>query len=184
MSLRMIPNVTVLRPADANETAYAWRIALENGTGPTLLALTRQSLPTLDRTQYGSAEGTLKGAYVVKEAEAPIQAILMATGSEVEIALTAAETLEVEGVGARVVSMPSWELFEKQDAAYRGVCLAQVGDGARVDRGGRDDGLVALHRRRGRVDWTGPLRRVGSLREACMRSSALRPKRLSLRCAR
>ncbi len=119
MSLRMIPNVTVLRPADANETAYAWRIALENDKGPTLLALTRQNVPTLDRTVYGSAEGTLKGAYVVKEAEAPIQAIVMATGSEVELALEAAEALEVDGVGVRVVSMPCWELFEEQDAAYK-----------------------------------------------------------------
>ncbi len=119
MSLRMIPNVTVLRPADANETAFAWRIALENSHGPTLLALTRQNLPTLDRTRYGAAEGTLKGAYVLKEAESPMRAILMATGSEVEIALDAAEALEVEGIGVRVVSMPSWELFEQQDAVYK-----------------------------------------------------------------
>jgi transketolase len=119
MSLRMIPNTLVLRPADANETAYAWRAALENTTGPTLLALTRQNLPTLDRTRFGTAEGTLRGAYVLKEAEADLRVLLLATGSEIEIALAAAETLESEGVGARVVSMPSWELFERQDASYR-----------------------------------------------------------------
>lgn len=119
MSLRMIPGALVLRPADANETAYAWRVALENGNGPTLLALTRQNLPTLDRTRYGPAEGTLRGAYVLKEAEADLRVLLLATGSEVPIALDAAERLETERVGARVVSMPSWELFERQDAAYR-----------------------------------------------------------------
>lgn len=119
-ALRATPNVTILRPADANETAYSWKIAIENTDGPTLLVLTRQNLPTLDRNKYGDASGTEKGAYILKEGsgDSP-ELILMATGSEVEIVVKAAEQLEDEGVSTRVLSMPSWELFEEQDAEYR-----------------------------------------------------------------
>jgi transketolase len=119
-ALRAIPNLTVLRPADANETAYAWRAALENTHGPTALILSRQGLPTWDRTKFGAADGTLKGAYVLAEAEGgSIDVILIATGSEVSVAMGAREKLAAEGINARVVSLPSWELFEKQSQDYR-----------------------------------------------------------------
>lgn len=112
-SLRLIPNLTVIRPADANETAQAWKAAIENRHGPTVLALTRQALPVLDTP--ASVE---KGAYVLKDFGTP-EMILMASGSEVSLILEAAQKLADEGKGVRVVSFPSWELFEKQDEAYR-----------------------------------------------------------------
>lgn len=119
-ALRAMPNLTTIRPADANETAMAWRAALENTHGPTALILSRQGLPTWDRTKLGAADGTLKGAYVLAEAEAgKIDVILIATGSEVSAAMGAREKLAAEGLNARVVSMPSWELFEKQPQDYR-----------------------------------------------------------------
>ncbi|MGF1671149.1 MAG: transketolase [Balneolaceae bacterium] len=118
-ALRATPNVLVLRPADANETARAWKAAIENKTGPSLLVLTRQSLPTIDRTSYASASGTDKGAYILKEASGDQpKAILIGTGSEVQIVIEAAVELEKQGVGTRVVSMPSWELFQKQGREY------------------------------------------------------------------
>jgi len=119
-ALRATPNVTILRPADANETAYSWKIAIENTDGPTLLILTRQNLPTFNRDKYGDASGTEKGAYIMKEGSGGNpDLILMATGSEVEIIVKAAAQLEDKGVSTRVVSMPSWELFEKQDDEYK-----------------------------------------------------------------
>ncbi len=119
-SLRATPNVCVLRPADANETAYCWQAAIENDSGPSLLVLTRQNLPTLDRSKYGDVKGTLKGAYILKEGSGNNpDLIVMATGSEVTIALEGASKLEEKGISTRVVSMPSWELFEKQDKSYR-----------------------------------------------------------------
>ncbi len=122
--LRSVPNLTLIRPADANETAMAWRAALENHHGPTALALTRQKLPTYDRTQFGSAEGVLRGAYVLADPpDGRIDVILIATGSEVSVAVEARELLAKEGIGARVVSMPSWELFEKQSPAYHETVL-------------------------------------------------------------
>jgi transketolase len=120
-SLRAMPNMTVLRPADANETSMAWRSALENTAGPSVIALTRQNLPVFDRSEEGmaAAEGALRGGYVLYEnARNGLDLVLIATGSEVEIALNAAKTLAGEGVGVRVVSLPSWELFAKQGAAY------------------------------------------------------------------
>ncbi len=116
--LRTIPNLTVLRPGDANETSYAWRVAIENTHGPTALLLTRQGLPTYDRTKFGAADGTLKGAYVLADAE-KIDVILIASGSEVSVAMAAREELAKQNIGARVVSMPSWELFDKQSKEYR-----------------------------------------------------------------
>jgi transketolase len=113
VSLRSIPNLVVLRPADANETAQAWKVAIERRDGPTVLALSRQNLPTLDMTAQVE-----KGAYVVKDFGKP-EMILMASGSEVPLVLEAAQKLADEGKGVRVVSFPSWELFEKQDEAYR-----------------------------------------------------------------
>jgi transketolase len=119
ISLRSIPNITVIRPADANETAHAWRVALEHKDGPVVLVFTRQGLPVLDQDQYGKAEGLEKGAYILSDSEGTPDLILMATGSEVALIMTAQAKLKEEGINARVVSMPSWELFEKQDAAYK-----------------------------------------------------------------
>ena len=118
-SIRAIPNTTLVRPCDANETAMAWRLALEQTDRPTCLALTRQSLPTLDRTTLGAADGLLKGAYVLREESGGLDVILIATGSEVHLALEAAETLEGEGLGARVVSMPAMDVFERQTKDYQ-----------------------------------------------------------------
>ncbi|MFI5280180.1 MAG: transketolase [Gemmatimonadales bacterium] len=119
-ALRAIPNLTLFRPCDATETAVAWRAALEHTTGPVLLVLTRQKLPTLDRTALGAAEGLLKGGYVLAEpAGKKPQAILIGTGSEVAICLGARDILEQGGVATRVVSMPSVETFLAQDARYR-----------------------------------------------------------------
>jgi transketolase len=114
-SLRIIPNLVVIRPADANETAQAWRVAVERRDGPTVLALTRQNVPTLEAGQIGDLS---QGAYVLKDFGNP-EMILMASGSEVGLILEAAQKLADEGKGVRVVSFPSWELFEKQDEAYR-----------------------------------------------------------------
>ena len=120
MALRAIPNLTVIRPADANETAFAWRSTLE-AQGPVAMLLTRQNLPVLDRTSLGAAEGTLRGAYVLAEAEGGVtpDAILIATGSEVAVALEARKLLAEKKVTARVVSMPSWEIFDGQDEGYK-----------------------------------------------------------------
>jgi transketolase len=117
-SFRAMPGLIVIRPADANETAYAWKFALEHRQGPVMLTMTRQKLPVLDQSKYPSAENLYKGAYVLVSAPAP-RVLLIATGSEVQLALKAYDRLEKEGVPARVVSMPSWELFDAQPAEYR-----------------------------------------------------------------
>ena len=118
-SLRSIPNLTVIRPADANETAHAWRVAIEKKGGPTVLIFTRQGLPILDQDKYGKADGLEKGAYILSEGSKGPDLILIATGSEVALIMDAQAKLEAEGISTRVVSFPSWELFEKQDAAYK-----------------------------------------------------------------
>ena len=119
-SLRAIPGLTVIRPADANETAIAWQVAIETRDRPVLLALSRQDVPTLDRARYAGADGLRRGAYVLSDAgdERPAL-ILIAGGSEVSLIVAAAERLQNEGVAVRCVSMPSWELFEAQPASYR-----------------------------------------------------------------
>jgi transketolase len=118
-ALRAIPELLVIRPADANETAMAWKVAVENH-GPTVLALSRQAVPHLAGTADGGARGLLRGAYVVSEAaDGRIDAIIIATGSEVGLAVEAQKALLERGVRARVVSMPCWELFERQGRAYR-----------------------------------------------------------------
>ncbi|MFC7330494.1 transketolase [Marinactinospora rubrisoli] len=123
-ALRAIPGLDVVRPADANETAVAWRTIVEKGERPAALALTRQNVPTLDRERLASAEGTTRGGYVLAEADGGTpQAIIIATGSEVAIALAARERLEAEGTPTRVVSMPSVEWFHEQDEAYRQTVL-------------------------------------------------------------
>jgi transketolase len=122
--LRAIPGLIVLRPADANEVAEAWRVVLGLKHQPACLILSRQNLPTFDRTRYAAASGTARGAYVLADAVAGRpEVILMGTGSEVALCVAAYEQLAAEGVAARIVSMPSWELFEQQDEAYRAMVL-------------------------------------------------------------
>jgi transketolase len=120
-SLRLIPNLEVLRPADAVETAECWELALRRADGPTLLALTRQNLPQLRLGR--DANLSSRGAYRLRAATAPRRVVLVATGSEVSLAVEVAEALEGQGIGADVVSMPSWRLFDAQDEAYRGDLL-------------------------------------------------------------
>jgi transketolase len=118
-SLRAMPRLDVIRPADANETAEAWRLAIERTHDPVALVLTRQTVPVFDRSKYASAEGVRKGGYVLADCEGEPELILIATGSEVQLALGAHETLIGEGIRSRVVSLPCWEIFERQDASYR-----------------------------------------------------------------
>lgn len=123
-ALRAIPNLVVLRPADANETSYAWKAAIERKDGPTLLALTRQAVPTLDRGKYAPAEGVLSGAYVLADlGDGEPEIILMASGSEVQLVVAAAERLAEENHRVRVVSFPSWELFNAAPPAYKSKVL-------------------------------------------------------------
>lgn len=133
MSLRLIPNLMDLRPADAAETAVAWRAALERTGGPSFLALTRQGVPGLRRREdVSSADGLLRGGYILAEAEGgPARVVLLGSGSEVSIALEARDVLQESGVPTRVVSLPSWYLFRQQDAGYRGQVLGE-GDVVRV----------------------------------------------------
>jgi len=119
-SLRAMPNLIVLRPGDANEVVEAWKIIAQLQHQPVALVLTRQNLPTFDRTKYGAASGTARGAYVLADASGgKPEVILLGTGSEVSLCVEAYEKLKAEGVQARVVSMPSWEIFERQDTAYK-----------------------------------------------------------------
>lgn len=118
-SLRSIPNLVVIRPADANETVEAWKYAINYRGGPVALILTRQKLPILDQNKYGSAKGLQRGAYVVKDSKQKPDLILIATGSEVSLSLNAAEQLEAEGKNVRVISFPSWEIFEQQSDKYK-----------------------------------------------------------------
>ena len=119
-ALRAIPNLTVLRPCDANETAEAWRFALQHNEGPVALALTRQGLPILDRKEFASAKDLHRGGYVLSDdGDKQPDIILMGSGSEVHVAIEAANKLREKGIAARVVSMPSWQLFDKQPETYR-----------------------------------------------------------------
>jgi transketolase len=119
MAMRSIPNLWVVRPGDANETAEAWKMALTRTDGPVALCLTRQGLPVLDRSNMGAATELSRGAYVLSEAQEQPELVLIATGSEVELALEAQGVLAGEGIAARVVSMPCWESFDSQDSSYR-----------------------------------------------------------------
>ena len=140
MALRAIPNFWFIRPADANETTYAWKVALERKAGPVGMALSRQDLPVLDRTDLGDASGVERGAYVLWDGNGngngTPDLIVIATGSEVWIALEAARRLQEEGVTTRVVSMPCWELFEEQPVEYRdSVLLPEVETRLSVEAG-------------------------------------------------
>jgi transketolase len=119
VSLRAIPGMIVVRPGDANEVAEAWRVLMPLKEQPSCLILSRQPLPTMDREQYAPASGLAKGAYILAEGKTKPEVILMATGSELSLAAQAYETLKAEGIAARLVSFPSWDLFEKQPQAYR-----------------------------------------------------------------
>lgn len=155
-SLRAMPGMSLLRPADANEAVEAWRVAMQTTGSPTSLVLSRQALPTLDRSRYASAAGVARGAYVLADAgEGPPQVLLLASGSEVSLCIAAYEQLQSEGVRARVVSMPSWDLFERQDDDYRESVLpdavqARVSVEAASGLGweryvGRHGAVIAMH---------------------------------------
>ena len=118
-ALRSVPGVVFIRPADANETAQAWKYAIAHEGSPVTLALTRQKLTILDRTKYASEEGLQKGAYIIKDVDGTPDLIIMASGSEVEISIKAAEELDSTGIKTRVVSFPSWEIFEMQSDEYK-----------------------------------------------------------------
>lgn len=122
-ALRAIPHLDVIRPADANEVAVMWKHLMNLRDRPAALALTRQALPTFDRAQYASADGALRGAYVLADSKGAPEVLLLATGSEVQLCIGAFEQLQKEGIRTRVVSMPCWELFERQEPAYREATL-------------------------------------------------------------
>jgi transketolase len=154
-ALRSIPNMVVLRPGDANEVSHAWKTALDRKDGPTVLALSRQAIPTLDRGQFASADGVEKGAYILRDpADAEPRVILMASGSEVDLIVKASEALEAKGIPTRLVSFPSWELFEAQSQKYQEKVLphgikARVAIEAGVAQGwhrwvGEDGVVIAL----------------------------------------
>ncbi|MDT7827380.1 transketolase [Pricia sp. S334] len=119
VGLRSVPNMTVIRPADANETAYAWQAALEHRDGPVAIVLTRQGLPIIDQDKYTAADNLSKGAYILSDSDGDPDTILIATGSEVQLILEAQSKLKDDDINARVVSMPSWELFNSQDKEYK-----------------------------------------------------------------
>jgi transketolase len=134
-ALRAIPNLLTIRPADANEVVEAYRVALTQRQRPVALVLTRQNVPTLDRTRYAAASGLARGAYVLAETSAHPDLSLVATGSEVAVTVQAYEMLAAEGIKVRVVSMPCWELFEEQPEAYRRHVLPQAAACLAVEAG-------------------------------------------------
>ena len=148
-TLRAMPNFVVLRPADANETRECWKVAMEQ-KGPAALVLTRQNVPTLDRTQVAPAEGARRGGYVLAEAEGgAAEVILIGTGSEVQLALEARAELAKQGIRARVVSMPSTEIFDAQDEAYRESVLPDAIDARVVVEAGVRNGWERYVGRKG-----------------------------------
>jgi transketolase len=126
-SFRAMPGMVTLRPADANEVVEAWRVVMQLRGGPASLVLSRQALPTLDRSRYAPANGVARGAYVLADAvDSRPDVLLLASGSEVTLCVAAYEQLKFEGVKARVVSMPSWDLFELQDERYHEQVLPEA----------------------------------------------------------
>ena len=148
LALRAIPDLLFIRPGDANESAWAWKVAIRERHRPTAMALTRQNVPTLDRAVYASAEGLTRGAYVLnpRGGAARPDIILIATGSEVQLIVSAEAILSSKGITARLVSMPCWELFEEQSAEYRESVLPSTGT-ARL--------AVEMGCRMGWEQWTG-----------------------------
>ncbi|MDE2944971.1 MAG: transketolase [Gemmatimonadota bacterium] len=154
-SFRAMPGVVVLRPADPEETVQAWRVAIERGAGPTILVLTRQKVPHLAREAGAARDGVARGAYVIRPEPGPLQVVLLGTGSELQVAVEAAEVLEAGGVSARVVSFPSWELFRQQPAAYRDEVLPPGAPRVAIEAGatlgwtewvGRDGAVIGIDR--------------------------------------
>jgi transketolase len=153
-ALRAIPDVLFIRPCDANETVEAWRVAIRHRTRPTVLSLTRQNVPTLDRTRFAPAIQLARGAYVLNPDVTKPDVILMGTGSEVQYCVAAAETLTQQGRAVRIVSMPCWELFEAEPAEYRDAVLPPtVGARVAVETGAS----LGWHR------WAGPKGRLITL---------------------
>jgi transketolase len=151
--MRAIPNLAVFRPADAIETAEAWECTLDAARRPSFLALSRQALPLL-RDDAGTENKTARGAYVLREASGKRQATILATGSEVQLAIAAQKTLEAEGISTAVVSMPCWLLFEEQDDSYKDQVLGTEGVTVAVEAAvelgwgryiGRHGGFVGMH---------------------------------------
>ena len=171
-ALRAIPNLTVIRPADAAETAQAWRLTLEDLDGPVCILLTRQDLPVLDRSELAGAEALARGGYVLAPAAGATDAVIVATGSEVSVALEARELLGAEGVEAAVVSMPSWELFDAQPQSYvdqvlpEGVPIVSVEAGVPQGWERYADGSVALRRFGASAPAAEVFRRLGITAEA------------------
>jgi transketolase len=143
-NLRAIPRLVVIRPCDANETAHAWRVAIETQDCPVVLVLTRQDVPTLDRSRYASAAGLNRGAYILAEAASGRpEIILIATGSEVSLIVEAQRELEKQNIPTRLVSMPSWELFDAQPEEYRrSVFPPLIRARLAVEAGRRRDGIA------------------------------------------
>lgn len=154
-SFRAMPGVVLLRPADPEETVQAWRVAIERGSGPTILVLTRQKVPHLARAAGAARAGVQRGAYVLRPEPGPLQVVLLGTGSELQVAVEAAEALEARGVSARVVSFPSWELFRAQPPAYREEVLPSGVPRVAIEAGatlgwtewvGRDGAVIGIDR--------------------------------------
>ena len=179
-SLRAIPGLITLRPADANEVVEAWRVIMRLRHEPVALVLTRQPLPTFDRSKVAAASGVARGAYVLADsAQGDPEVLLLATGSEVSLCLDAKEQLEREDVRARVVSMPSWELFEQQPQAYRDQVLPPASRGSRLRRASRHAWLEPLRRSEGHLSRNEYLRRIGAATAA---AAEIRLHRRARRC--
>jgi transketolase len=181
-ALRAVPNLLVMRPGDANEVAEAWKVVMPQKHTPVAIVLTRQPIPTLDRTKYASATGVAKGAYVLADAPGgKPDVILMASGSEVHLCIEAYETLKGQGIPARVVSMPSWELFEEQDEAYRKSVLppsvkARVSIEMAATLGwdryvGPDGEMIGMHRFGASAPWKDLQRKFGFTAEAVVEAA-------------
>ena len=187
VGLRSIPRLIVIRPGDANETACAWRIAVETRDRPVALVLTRQDVPTLDRAQFAAADGLRRGAYILADApNGKPDVILIATGSEVALIVAARERLLAQGIAVRLVSFPSWELFDAQPREYRDTVLppsirarlaveAGVSQGWHRYVGDRGD-VLAVDRFGASAPGAVLLREYGfTVDEVCARAIALRP---------
>ncbi len=162
-ALRAMPDLMLLRPADANEVVEAWKVIMQLQHEPAALVLTRQALPTFDRSKYAPASGVAKGAYILADAaDGKPEVILMGTGSEVSLCVTAYEQLKTEGIKARVVSMPSWDIFEKQSEDYKTTSSAADGKSASVGRSRLHIRLVAVRRPNWQDDRHAPLRSLRS----------------------
>jgi transketolase len=180
LALRAIPNIVVLRPADANEVREAYRVVMALSDRPACLVLSRQKLPTIDRSRYASAAGLARGGYVMAGAD-DAEVILIASGSEVQLCISAYEQLAQEGIAARVVSMPSWELFELQDEHYRHEVLPQsVKARVAVEAGsvigwdrytGLGGTIIGMHRFGGSAPGTGLMQKFGFVPERVLQAA-------------